>query len=264
MTRATPCALRKFFGRLCNAALSNQVTSFSRLDCAWHARLLEQSRLGSAQVHNGESDDESDQDEFYDSDGMDRYWRFTSGTAPASSFNFSNHLDSGSTATAVLVDWQRRVATFAHVGDSTGVLVNADGSLAHCTANHNSLNAAERHRIEQAGGTFGVASGQVGADGARLLRLANRLGVTRALGNLSMEHTGMSREPEINSVPFRRGQTLVIASDGVWDVINTSEAGQRCGSLRTRDSAQMLAARLRNDALTGGSSDNVSVVVCQL
>ena len=57
---------------------------------------------------------------------------------------------------------------------------------------------------------------------------------------------------------------LVIASDGVWDKVSAEEVAADVVVGRPRLSTQSKADWLRDVSLKRGSSDNISVVMCDL
>lgn len=60
-------------------------------------------------------------------------------------------------------------------------------------------------------------------------------------------------------------QFLILACDGVWDVLSDQESVDLVGGLCCRGgTAEMACQRLRDEALQRGSGDNISVMVVLL
>ncbi|CAN0497683.1 unnamed protein product, partial [Ectocarpus sp. 8 AP-2014] len=117
--------------------------------------------------------------------------------------------DSGTTATVALV--YPDVTVVAHVGDSRAVLCCDDaGRAVEITEDHTPYSASERARVEANGGSV---------EHRGVLRVNGELAVTRTLGNRRLSRDGvLSSEPDVNTA------FLVLASDGLWDVVSSQEA----------------------------------------
>lgn len=136
--------------------------------------------------------------------------------------------DEGSTATALLI-WKRpdeevtSEATevclqVANVGDSAALLVDPETSEFEClTEDHRLSNPTERRRLAETGIPL--------SGGTRRLYGLN---LARALGDkfLKVEDLGLSAEPYVSDVSMvgnDRGAIVIIASDGLWDVVDFRE-----------------------------------------
>lgn len=124
---------------------------------------------------------------------------------------------SGSTAVCALVSPTHFF--FANCGDSRGVL-SRGGKPVFSTQDHKPINPQEKERIQKAGGSVMIQ------------RVNGSLAVSRALGDYEykqVEGKGpceqlVSPEPEITVES--RGEDdefLVLACDGIWDVMNNEE-----------------------------------------
>ena len=51
-------------------------------------------------------------------------------------------------------------------------------------------------------------------------RVSGILAITRAFGDFNMKNKGVTAEPFIKKLTLSKGAMLIIASDGIWDVIN--------------------------------------------
>ncbi|KAJ3698707.1 hypothetical protein LUZ61_002412 [Rhynchospora tenuis] len=154
--------------------------------------------------------------------------------------------DAGSTAsTAVLVGDRLLVA---NVGDSRAVICRGGNAIA-VSRDHKPDQSDERQRIEDAGG-FVMWAGT--------WRVGGVLAVSRAFGDRLLKQFVVA-EPEIkeekvdNSLEF-----LILASDGLWDVVSNEEA---VAMVRPIEEPQQAAQRLLQEASQRGSADNTTVVV---
>jgi hypothetical protein len=106
----------------------------------------------------------------------------------------------------------------------------------------------------------------VSADGY----LYGELGVARALGSQHLKRdpnkAGFTHTPDVFSVALgRRDDLLLLASDGLWDGIDNSEAVTAARRVMAREKDAAACARaLADRAVRRGSTDNISVVVVAL
>ena len=100
------------------------------------------------------------------------------------------------------------------MGDSRAVLVRAGGKILPLSNDHKPMRKDEKQRIENAGGS--VVGG----------RVMGRLAVSRAFGQKKMKTTGVvSVEPEVISAQlFDNDQFVILACDGLWDVMDARSA----------------------------------------
>jgi len=145
----------------------------------------------------------------------------------------------------------------ANVGDSKAVLIDGS-SFRQLTENHRPTNESEEKRVKAEGGRI---------TGERNKRLNGRLAVTRALGDHLMKKTTKG----LISVPFVQetitiddsiNSVLVLASDGLWDVVPESLITH---TVRTSvEGATGIAEKLKGLALQHRSMDNIAIVVVKL
>jgi serine/threonine protein phosphatase PrpC len=154
----------------------------------------------------------------------------------------------GSTATVLLVG--DGVVSVAWVGDSRAVLVTRSGARP----------LTSDHRIERRDELARCL-----AAGAELMPpyvidplTSNGLMVTRALGDRALRVIGITPEPEVASVTLDPGAVgLVVATDGLWDVIGDDEAA----AIARVGPPQAAANRLVDMVVERDGTDNVTVVV---
>ncbi|KAK4491040.1 hypothetical protein RD792_001761 [Penstemon davidsonii] len=154
--------------------------------------------------------------------------------------------DAGSTAsTAILVGDRLLVA---NVGDSRAVICRGGNAIA-VSRDHKPDQTDERQRIEDAGG-FVMWAGT--------WRVGGVLAVSRAFGDRLLKQFVVA-DPEIqeekvdNTLEF-----LILASDGLWDVVTNEEAVSMTKPIKEPEEA---AKRLMQEAYQRGSADNITVVV---
>ncbi|KAH9847145.1 protein serine/threonine phosphatase 2C [Lenzites betulinus] len=142
----------------------------------------------------------------------------------------------------------RRVLYCANVGDARAVLCR-DGKATRITYDHKASDRKEARRIEKAGGE--ITDGRV--DGVLI--------PTRALGDPEMKHY-VTSVPHTAEIELREmDEVLIIACDGLWDVLEDQEA---VDLVRHTQDAMEAAQRLLDEATRRKTSDNVTVLVVRL
>ncbi|KAL8467028.1 hypothetical protein ACS0TY_035925 [Phlomoides rotata] len=153
--------------------------------------------------------------------------------------------DAGSTAsTAVLV---RDKIFVANVGDSR-VVASRAGSAIPLSIDHKPDRTDERERIEKAGG-FIVWAGT--------WRVGGVLAVSRAFGD-KLLRPYVSAEPEIKEEEIDGVDFLIIASDGLWNVLSNKDA---VNIVQDIPDAEAASRKLVEEAFAKGSSDNITCIV---
>jgi len=157
---------------------------------------------------------------------------------------------SGTTVVCSLIqieDGVKRIYT-ANAGDARAVLARGGKGL-RLSLDHKASDPAEVERIQAAGG-FVVMN-----------RVNGILAVARALGDRSMKDY-VSGEPYVEVVEVTEEDThLILACDGVWDVIEDDKAVE---IILEQENASKAATELLRSALKAGSTDNISVMVIKL
>ncbi|KAJ6842149.1 putative protein phosphatase 2C 52 [Iris pallida] len=154
--------------------------------------------------------------------------------------------DDGSTAsTAVLVGNHLYVA---NVGDSRAVISKA-GKAIQLSDDHKPNRSDERKRIESAGGVVMWAG---------TWRVGGVLAMSRAFGNRLLKQFVVA-EPEIQEkVVDEEFELLVLASDGLWDVVANEDAVTLA---RLEEDPEAAARKLTEIAFSRGSADNITIIV---
>lgn len=164
-----------------------------------------------------------------------------------SSGSFQHASVGGTTAiVCVLAD---AVAHVASVGDSRAVLARGSRAV-RVTTDHKPKLMAEEERIVEFGGFVNRG------------RVHGILSVSRSLGDFEFAPFVLA-EPQVLSFALTdEDRCLLLASDGLWDVISDDEAIEMALRIGTGAGADPTAAgqHLVDEALRRGSRDNVSVV----
>jgi protein phosphatase 1L len=159
--------------------------------------------------------------------------------------------DCGSTATVLLV--HGHTLSVAWVGDSRALLVTGGGWRV-LTPDHRITRADERRRVVAAGAALDPPYAVDPVTGQGLM-------VTRALGDQALRRIGIVAEPEVASVRFKSDDVgFVVATDGLWDVIDEAAVAEVCRTGNPQEAADGLVD------LVGAAdgTDNVTVVVGHL
>ncbi|RLM98700.1 putative protein phosphatase 2C 52 [Panicum miliaceum] len=158
----------------------------------------------------------------------------------------NSHRDDGSTAsTAVLVGDHLYVA---NVGDSRAVISKAGKAIA-LSEDHKPNRSDERKRIESAGGIVMWAG---------TWRVGGVLAMSRAFGNRLLKQFVIA-EPEIQEQEINDElEFLIIASDGLWDVVPNEDA---VSLVKMEEEPEAAARKLTETAFSRGSGDNITCIV---
>jgi len=135
-------------------------------------------------------------------------------------------------------------------GDSRAVAGLRNGGAYRMSVDHKCNVQTEVERILAFGGH--ISWGTLGG-----------LPMTRGLGNFDLEAEGFACIPHVSSVPRWEVDFVVVASDGLWDVISDDAC---CALVRSWGLRGMVTAaeQLAAHARTLGSSDDIAVIVVYL
>uniref|UniRef100_A0A7S3PHU9 PPM-type phosphatase domain-containing protein n=1 Tax=Aplanochytrium stocchinoi TaxID=215587 RepID=A0A7S3PHU9_9STRA len=194
---------------------------------------------------------------------------------------------SGATATLVWLCSDR--AYIANVGDSSACLIkmrkdstiNSETFLKSnftygelVSTDHRPELSSERERVEKAGGL--VVNNRYGKDTVsvgpyRILRPnldSPGLMITRSFGDVEAhEYCGCISEPDVQVHRWtHRDALLVVATDGLWDVLDYKTLGHICQDLLLNtDSPEIMAEELLKKAIEAKSGvDNTTVIVINI
>jgi serine/threonine protein phosphatase PrpC len=170
----------------------------------------------------------------------------------------------GTTVTTVLI--HNGIIYCGNAGDSRTVLCR-NGKAMNLSHDHKPTDANEEMRVRQVGGF--VVMG----------RVMGKLAVSRAIGDSQFKRKGSRMmtefsitgplvvpDPDVTCTPLRpnEDQFVILACDGLWDVTTSQEAVTSvCNGLASGKSVKEVSEDLVNNALKGGSRDNVTAMVVQ-
>jgi protein phosphatase PTC1 len=167
---------------------------------------------------------------------------------------FYDSENSGLTATVLLItpDYMNKGARTiftANVGDSKCILITSN-EVKQLSYDHKCSDNSEVERIRETGGV--VFSG----------RVFGQLVLTRALGDHAMKKYGVISTPYISKYVIEDNyKYVIIASDGLWDVILEDEVFKLSQEIKKTEE---FAKTLVENALLKGSKDNISCIVIKI
>ena len=158
-----------------------------------------------------------------------------------------NVKECGSTGTIVLID--NDIVYCVNVGDSKCYIIN-DKEAIQMTEDHNCRNKLEVETIKKKGAI--VFNG----------RVFGCLCLTRTFGDTDFKEFGIDCEPYIKKISINKDNIkyIVIASDGIWDIVDDKQLFKIQNELKTGNSEEF-CNNLVEYSLNGGSNDNISCIV---
>ena len=151
----------------------------------------------------------------------------------------------GSTCTIVYIEKQndKKILYCANIGDTRCVIVNRKGTL-RLSCDDLLTDKNENERIKKQGGI--IVNG----------RICGSLMVSRSFGDWNLKDYGVISTPHISRIEINDDDLfLVLASDGVWDMIKDEELEQ-FGKISAN--TLELCKNIVIEALNRGSGDNMS------
>ena len=160
-----------------------------------------------------------------------------------------NKVNDGTTLCLVAISSDFSKVMCANVGDTRSVLVKKDGSVIPLSLDHKPDNRPELELIR--------ANGSFVSDG----RCQGVLAMSRSLGDFSIN--GITAVPSfiMHDIDLETDSKIVIACDGLFDVLDNEEVGKIIESVNDPFDASLL---LLNIAYSRGSQDNISTIVINL
>mmetsp|Transcript_12502 Transcript_12502/g.23461 ORF Transcript_12502/g.23461 Transcript_12502/m.23461 type:complete len:553 (+) Transcript_12502:703-2361(+) len=170
----------------------------------------------------------------------------------------------GTTACVCVVVGGMRIVC-ANAGDSRAIVVKRNGACVPLSTDHKPGSQRENQRIRDLGG-------KVTFNGR--WRVEGKLAVSRAIGDLALKPY-VTSTPDITDYMIKSDDLfLVIASDGIWDVLENDIVATStisfCCKLNNEELQsdsrylKFAAKRLCDRARDMGSADNVSVIIVDL
>lgn len=139
----------------------------------------------------------------------------------------------------------------ANCGDAR-VVISRNGVAKRLTYDHKASDPHEKKRITDTGGFVAYN------------RVNGILSVTRALGDHAMKEWVVCDPYYTELVLCKTDRLLILACDGVWDVLSDQEAVDLIKNDIDTCTAQQMSQTLLDTALERGSTDNISVMVILL
>lgn len=165
-------------------------------------------------------------------------------------------MDVGSTACVIVLTADEVWA--GNVGDSRAVMMpGGPGRAKALTEDHKPTVPREMRRIHDHGGHLTRSFGDT-------VRINGGLNLSRSIGDWHMRPLVIST-PDVTRTARTTGRRdvdefLIIASDGLWDVVTDEEAAAAFGScLHSRKSVGEALVGLVNESRRRGSTDNVTI-----
>lgn len=169
--------------------------------------------------------------------------------------------ESGAVAVVALLHPMEHTLYIANVGDCRAVLCRS-GKAVDLSIDHRPQLLSECQRVEQDGGFIKYG------------RLNGYLGVTRAFGGLDTlsdfpiphKAAGLSADPAVHKYFIgEEDEFVILASDGLWDVLDSQTAVTLARkALYRADDPQLASEMLVDEALRRESEDNVTVMIVGL
>lgn len=161
-------------------------------------------------------------------------------------------LHDGSTGIVSLIRDNKLVVS--NVGDCRALIITA-GRPVQMSIDQKPTSIEEQKRINQLGGTVVNCMGVARVNGV--------LAVSRAFGNRTLR-TVIRPDAEIMQRDLTKDDDfLVMASDGLWDVLRNKDVNDICYASSSLG-CQQIAEELVHSALIKGSMDNVTCIVVRL
>lgn len=158
-------------------------------------------------------------------------------------------IGSGTTAVVAFIDGKDLFV--ANAGDSRAVL-DRGRTVERLSHDHKADDPDEIKRIEAAGGFVTLATA------FDVARVNGIIAIARALGDKELGEI-VTAKPYISKTQLTRNdKRLILACDGVWDVISDEESVELIEDIGNPQEASEI---LKNEALKRGSTDNISVMV---
>ena len=153
----------------------------------------------------------------------------------------------GSTATIVVID--NNTIYCANVGDSKCFYIDKNNAV-QITEDHNCSNEKEKEELKKKG----VIIFQN--------RIFGSLSLTRAFGDFEFKKEGITSIPYIKKIYLDKSDIkyIVIASDGIWDVVNKEKLFEIYQELKNGTSEEF-CKHLVDYAINNGSNDNISCII---
>ncbi|CAF0767470.1 unnamed protein product [Adineta steineri] len=147
-----------------------------------------------------------------------------------------------------------------NVGDSRAIIISDDGHILEFTKDHKPNVQKEKERICKAGGRVTEYEDDVA-------RVEDQLAVSRALGDYAIDKHLIPASPDIiqcQKSPKSKAAYIILACDGIWDVMSNEEVAQFLIKRISNTSLQDIASQLLDHCLKLETMDNMSIYIVKL
>lgn len=168
--------------------------------------------------------------------------------------------DSGSTASVILtIKYASKIVIYsANIGDSRSAYFNiTKNEVNRLTYDHKATDLTEMQIVK-------ANNGLIYND-----RVEGQLAITRAFGDFNLKNKKklISSTPYIKRLEIENSLTIkdsfiVMASDGVWDVLSDEDVFNLCKN--NSEDSNIIAEQILYNSLENDSTDNISVIVIRL
>jgi len=184
-----------------------------------------------------------------------------------------NTNEGGTTCTMMLYDRAANTVSTAWVGDTRSVIGRRDAlgcRPVDITTDHKPDVETEKKRIERAGGVLQEAGEEGLSATVWLPDESQGLAMSRSLGDSLFHRVGVTSDPEV--VVRELGdydEFIIIASDGVWEMLTSEEAVAIVHNCRAKNATQACvdlihAATAKWQVMEGAYRDDITAIVAFL
>lgn len=173
----------------------------------------------------------------------------------------SEDLVAGTTASALVLDEASGELVTLNCGDSRSVVISSEGGVLWASKDHTPETEEERLLL-------GIEQGlDYSPPRCRLSKWTIAAGgyeysVGRSLEGPLVDSKGIVYLPDVDTLQVSPGSTLLSATDGLWEVMDSEEVSMDLKQMRAKGMSATDAARsICSMALQKGTTDNVSAVV---
>jgi serine/threonine protein phosphatase PrpC len=173
----------------------------------------------------------------------------------------SEDLVAGTTASVMVLDEKTGKLTLLNCGDSRSLVVTSQGKVKFATDDHTPQTEQQRLKVGlEAGLDYSLPQCSISKWWLSVGEYQYAVG--RSLEGPFATSKGIVSDPDVTTIQVEAGDMLVSASDGLWDVMDSSEVAIDLRKMRKQGMpARDAASSLCSMAIRKGTPDNVSVAV---
>lgn len=166
----------------------------------------------------------------------------------------------GSTGTVVAVDQQAGQIAVLNCGDSRSLVLDREGKIHFETTDHTPDRELDRFSSGKDQG-LDYSTPKCFAGKWRVEVGDYDYAVARSLEGPFATSKGIVSKADISSLPLQKGNTVLLASDGLWEVVDSTQVARYVAKQRQEGaSAQEISREVTMLAHRNGSTDNISVI----